>query len=207
MPQLTRISGSLAIVLVAYWAYALMAVPWIEPHINIVDPLPPLPPGLDPVQEQVNEIRSLFRPGDWEVASEKTKVLESDSAKLLFEDYSTLGGGKVELKPCTIVFLSDAPAESQAQHIRESVVLQASRAVLQFDRDLDLKQPREANLLGGQLLDKIVIRSDWKDPGPDDDLLIETKNMTLNKQSIGTPERVSFRWGPHFGSGQGMEGL
>ena len=42
-------------------------------------------------------------------------------------------------------------------------------------------------------------------PGPEDDLLIVTRNVQLNKQSISTPERVRFGWGPHFGSGQEME--
>jgi hypothetical protein len=209
MPRITRISGSLATVLVAYWAYALMAVPWIEPPAAPLqktannggpNDAPDLP------EMQIREIKPLFRPGDWEVASEKTKVLESDRAKLLFQDYTNLGEGRVEIKPCTIVFLYDGPAENEAQRIRQSIILQApAGAVLQFDRALDLKQPREANLQGGQLNGDIVIRSDWKQPGPDDDLLITTKNIQLNKQSISTSERVDFRWGPHSGSGQDME--
>ena len=33
MPRVFRIAGSFAIVMVAYWAYALVAVPWIEPAV------------------------------------------------------------------------------------------------------------------------------------------------------------------------------
>ena len=33
MSRPTRIAGSFAIVVIAYWAYALLAVPWIEPPI------------------------------------------------------------------------------------------------------------------------------------------------------------------------------
>ena len=203
MPRITRISGSLAAVLVAYWAYALMAVPWIEPPAAPQAPIGG-PGNTGPVPSlpdiQRAEIKPLFRPDEWEVASDKTIVLESDRAKLLFQKYDTTqGGGKVVLTPCTIVFF---PSDSS---IRESIILQAPQAVLQFDHDLNLNQPREANLLGGQLVGKVVIRSDWKQPGPEDDLLIVTKNVQLNKQSISTPERVEFRWGPHYGSGQDME--
>ena len=55
MPRITRISGSLAAVLVAYWAYALMAVPWIEPPApkpQLQDPMHPPSPGLDPAEQQ-----------------------------------------------------------------------------------------------------------------------------------------------------------
>jgi hypothetical protein len=208
MPRITRISGSLAAVLVAYWAYALMAVPLIDP------PAPPLPPGGNPIhdpgidigKQQIDAIRPLFPANAWQLDPEKTKVLESDRAKLLFQTYDTSqGGGKVVLTPCTIVFLSDGPAENEAQLIRQSIILEAPRAILHFDHDLDLKQSNKANLLDGRLDGEIIIRSDWKQPGPEDDLLIVTKNVQLNKQSISTPERVRFNWGPHFGSGQDME--
>ncbi|MFZ1935669.1 MAG: hypothetical protein WBL72_07650 [Thermoguttaceae bacterium] len=208
MPRITRISGSLAAVLVAYWAYALMAVPLIDP------PAPPLPPGGNPIHEsdidigklQIDAIRPLFPANAWQLDPEKTKVLESEHAKLLFQTYDTSqGGGKVVLTPCTIIYLSEDAEATEAQRLRESIILEAPRAVLHFDRDLGLKPSEGANLLDGQLDGEIVIRSDWKQPGPEDDLLIITKNVQLNKQSISTPERVRFNWGPHFGSGQDME--
>ena len=34
MPRVTRIAGSFAIVVIVYWAYALLAVPWIEPPVD-----------------------------------------------------------------------------------------------------------------------------------------------------------------------------
>jgi hypothetical protein len=152
----------------------------------------------------MDRIRPLFQAGDWELGP-STKMLESDRATLLLKDYSNLGGGKVKIEPCTIVFLSDAAAESEEQRLRQSVILRAPTAILQFDRDLDLKQPREANLRSAELSGEIIIHSDWKQPGPDDDLRITTKNIQLNEQSISTPERVDFRWGPHFGSGRDMQ--
>jgi lipopolysaccharide export system protein LptA len=211
MPRITRISGSFVIVLIAYWAYALMVVPWIEPPVTMnsagvvssnetqTDEVPDL------VTLERRLIQDLFQPGDWEIASEKTKVLKSEKARLLLQEYKNLGRGKVEIKPCTIVFDYDGASEPEEQRHRQSIILQAPEgAILQFDRPLDLKQPRDANLIGGQLIGNVIIHSDWKQPGPADDLRITTSNVRLTKQTISTPDPVQFSWGPHFGSGREM---
>ena len=210
MPRITRISGSFAIVLIAYWAYALVLVPWIEPPADLLpsgetaDSL--LNAGPDLLTQQMLQIKPLFKPDDWEVASTDTKVLESDAAILLLRKYTNLGDGRVKIEPCTIVFLSNGPAENEAQLLRQSIILQApDGAILQFDHPIDLKQPREANLIGGQLLGKVTIHSDWKQPGPEDDLRIDTSNIRLANQTISTPDPVEFHWGPNFGYGQDMQ--
>ena len=70
-------------------------------------------------------------------------MLEGDRAKLLFQKYDNrLGGGKVILSPCTIIFLSDGPAENDSERIRQSIVLQAKEAILQFEHDLQLVHRR-----------------------------------------------------------------
>lgn len=209
MPRITRISSSFAIVMIAYWAYALIAVPCIEPAVELnpgssVVEGSDIPETEDPSKMQLERVRDLFPPDAWEVTSSNIKVLESDRAKLLLQSYRNLGGGKVEIKPCTIVFEYDGSAANEEQRHRQSIILQAPAAILQFDRPLDLTQPKEANLTGGELNGAVVIRSDWKQPGPEDDLRIETSNIRLTQHTISTPERVEFRWGPHFGSGQNM---
>ena len=35
MPRISRIAGSFAIVVIAYWAYALLVVRWIEPPADL----------------------------------------------------------------------------------------------------------------------------------------------------------------------------
>jgi hypothetical protein len=211
MPRITRISGSLVIVLIAYWAYALVVVSWIEPHVDLTSAgqaayEPTQGDGNDLVTLERRSIQDLFQPSDWEITSPSTKVLKSDRAKLLLQTYKNLGGGKVSLEPSTIVFDYDGPADNEEQRHRQSIILQApAGAILQFDRPLDLKQPRDANLLGGQLNGTVLIHSDWKQPGPADDLRIVTSNICLTKQTISTSDPVEFCWGPHFGSGQDMQ--
>ena len=67
MPRIIRIAGSFAIVVVAYWAYALLAVPWIEPS---VDPnhaqtitLDQRDAGKKLVEKQMEQLQGLFPPG------------------------------------------------------------------------------------------------------------------------------------------------
>ena len=69
---------------------------------------------------------------------------------------------------------------------------------------MDLNRAKVGRLVGGRLNGKVRIRSDWKEPGPADDLLIVTDNIQLTENTIFTPNPVDFRWGPHFGRGRDM---
>ncbi len=208
MSRFRRIAGSLAVVLIAYWAYALLAVPWIEPPAELPGQRPPpgreiaRPPG-DEVNPQTDAIRPLFPPDTWELKD--PTILESNRAKLIFQQYRNFPDGRIEIHPCTIVFLYDGPAEDEAQRLRQSIILEApGGAVLQFDPPLDLSRPKLGRLVGGQLVGKVTIHSDWKEPGPQDDLLIVTRDVQLSEQTVSTPHPVDFRWGPHFGRGREM---
>ena len=206
MPRITRIAGSFVIVAIAYWAYALVAVPLIEPAAD--------PRRLERITQQdrqraeylvssrLKQLEGLFSPGAWEL--ENPKILESDHAKLLLQEYNNLGDGRVEICPCTIVFTHDGPGD-EAQRRRQSVILEApGGALLRFDSPLDLNRAKVGRLVGGQLNGPITIRSDWKEPGPEDDLRIVTRDVHLTERTISTPHPVAFQWGPHSGRGRDM---
>ena len=209
MSRASRIAGSLAIVVIAYWAYALLAVPWIEPPTALA----PVngnsggnqpPSGHDAVDVQVDSIKHFFKHGAWELRD--PTILECDGAKLIIQTYdNSRGDGTVEIHPCTIVFPYQGPAENEAQRHRQTIILEApDGAVLQFDQPLDIGRAKVGRLVGGRLKGKVTIRSDWKEPGPEDDLLITTSDVRLTEQTISTPNPVDFRWGPHFGRGRDM---
>ncbi len=215
MPQFARIAGSFAIVLVAYWAYALVAVPLIEP---------PADPRSDArltqeqreaaeqrLQWQVAELSELFRPGEWEL-NEPT-VFESERLKLLFDEYEILGDGKIlQLDHCSLVFMPEAldagspsAGGNAAPPKSSAVVLQApDGATLHFDEELDLSAGKIGRLVGGHLNGRITIRSDGSREGIEDDLLLVTRDVELTERHIWTPSRVDFTWGPHYGRGQRM---
>jgi lipopolysaccharide export system protein LptA len=204
MHRLLHSAVACAIVVTAYWLYSLVAVPIIEPTIAG----PSGTNGEGGAYESGDSIRirqfaALFAPDAWELKNPIT--LENDRILLLLKNYknSRDGSGKVELDCCTMIFLWDGPAEDEAQRIRQSVVLEAKQgAILQFDKPLDL--PRIGRLIGGTLMGPIVIRSQGKLPGPEDDLLIHTNDVQLNEREVWTPNPVEFRWGKNFGRGEDM---
>lgn len=206
MSRTTRIAGSFAIVVIVYWAYALLAVPWIEPsdssrgNQEITDD--DRAKGTQYANMRLRQLDGLFPPGAWELKN--PKILESDRAKVLFQDYRNFPDGRVELHPCTIIFASDALGD-EAQRRRQSIILEVpAGAKLQFDQPLDLNRGKIGRLVRGQLDKEVKIRSQWKEPGPEDDLLIVTHDVQLTEQTITTPNPVEFRWGPHFGRGSDM---
>jgi hypothetical protein len=207
--RITRTATSLAIVVVAYWAYVLLAVPWIEPPAV----RPPDPGNLQPDQpaapnlrnEQAKWLKDFFPPGAWELCD--PIILESGRAKLLLQKYSVVVEDRrcVDLDHCTIVIPYEGAADSEAQRHRQTVILEApGGALLRFDQPLDFSHMKVGRLVGGQLRGEVTIRSDWKQPGPEDDLLIKTRDVQLSEQVVSTPNPVDFRWGPHFGRGRDM---
>jgi hypothetical protein len=207
MSRTTRISSTLAILLIVYWAYALLAVPWIEPPppIIIVDQGKKTERPVNVHSQQLEQLKGLFPEDHW-VWGEKTVIVESNRAKMLLQTYRMVEGGRMEIAPCIIVFAHEGPAESEEQRRRQSIILEAPNgALLQFDPPLDFNKPKATRLLKGWLKGDVTIRSDWKEPGPEDDLLITTRDIQITEQSISTPNVVEFRWGPHCGSGQDLE--
>ena len=120
MPRITRIAGSFAIVLIAYWAYALLAVPWIEPP---VDPAADEPdrwrrrrPDIDePARAQLRSIKDCFPAGRLGTDEpQDARCSKATAPSCSCRSISNLGGGKVEIKPCTIVFATTAPPRTRS---------------------------------------------------------------------------------------------
>ena len=98
-----HIAGSFAIVLVAYWTYALLALPLIETQASvgkgpdtaiIVDPT--LPPPTQPWEV-------LFPKNAWE-RNHAIVISSNDQFLLLWKTYANHADGWVELNPLTIIF-------------------------------------------------------------------------------------------------------
>ena len=147
MAHILRIGGSFAIVLVSYWAYALVAVPLIEPPADPhrSDSGSATGPGQwsqGTFQRWREELEGLFPPGSWEL--ENPKILESDQVKLLLQDYRIIGDGrKVKIFPCTVIFTPDGATAPAEQRKRRAVILEAPQgALLQFDQPFDPARAR-----------------------------------------------------------------
>jgi len=207
MARFLRIVGSLAIVMTAYWTYAVVAVPWIEPPAAPRAGRTPARSGdgaSRTAERWRKELAGMFPPGAWEL--DNPKVLESDQVKLLLQDYEKQGDGKtVKIAPCTMIFSPVAPTAPLEQRQRRAVILEAPEgALLEFDEPFDLPRGKVGRLIGGRLSGRITIRSGGRSPGPEDDLLVVARDVDLNAQRIWTPHAVDFRLGPHHGRGSDL---
>jgi hypothetical protein len=202
-----RSAISLAVVLVVYWAYALTAVPLIEPSARRESSGGPSPQALkeagsDPAN-RLAVLAPLFPPGS--SLLKNAKMLESDQVKLLLRDYTNFGDGRVQINPCVMIYTPEAPDLSPEERIRQAVVLEAPEgALLQFDQPLDLGKARIGRLVNGHLHGPIRIRSEGKHRGPEDHLLVLTRDLDVSEERIWTGQPVEFHMGANSGSGQEM---
>jgi lipopolysaccharide export system protein LptA len=202
MSRPARISASFAAVVVAYWMYALIAVPLIEPRVRRLESDVVVRPedGQDEVERQLRALQGLFSAG-WDLKN--AKILQSDQVKLLIYDYTSLGNGKVEIRPCAMIYTPSDPAIGEEERLRQAVVLEAPEgAVLQFDQPFELSRAKIGRLVNGRLKGRITIHSDSKRPGPEDDLVIVTREVDISDQCVSTPYEVEFRYGPNYGRGR-----
>lgn len=205
--RFTRSLASLAILIVAYWLYALIAVPIIEPAARASQQkaatAEQIAGARDARSHERKQLERWFPPGSWELTTEM--VLETPRGKLLLKDYETLPGGWLKFRPCTMVFLPDA-GQGDPRQPSQPVILQVPEgAELQFDETLDLGKGKIGNLVAGKLLGRFTIRSDQKQPGPEDDLLIVARDAELKDNRVVSPYPIEFRLGPNQGSGSDVE--
>ena len=198
-----RISRSLVALVtltLVYQAYALFVVPWIEP------PPPAARKGdsgnplsavlLDP------NITDLFPEGAWE--RKTPMVLTTPWGKLLFQEYEPFPDGRLELRPCTVVFYAPG-REKNGEKQRRAVVLQTpDKAVLSFSGPLNLMQSEVTKLKGAMLEGDVRIFSPATSENANDALLIETRNIQILPRQIWTPHDVVFQYGSSRGSGRDL---
>ena len=200
-----RVGASFVAVVLAYAVYRAVAVPLIEPSANVPETTVPVyVPGSNPREDQRRELAFWFQPGDWEL--EHSKVLESPRAKLLFQTFTNKGEGLAEIRPCTLIFMPPPGEKSDEERRREAIVLQApAGALLQFDQPINLQRLSIGRLVSAEMQGRITIRSDYRQPGPEDDLLIETRDIALGAADISTRHAITFRLGRNTGSGRELK--
>ncbi|HEX7450423.1 MAG TPA: hypothetical protein VF306_22880, partial [Pirellulales bacterium] len=211
MSRLARIIGSFIVVVATWWVYSIAAVPFIEPQESYIDAVSISDEDRQraraAVGEQRAELGHWFSGDDWEITS-SPKILETAQGKLLLKDYQADPDDPcvVTLTPCTMIFMPEGRFEDQAERNRRAIVLRApTGAKLRFSEKFDLRQMKASNkLVGGRLLGDVTIRSDQRSPGPEDDLLIVTKEVTMANDQITTPHLVEFTYGPNRGRGREM---
>jgi len=195
-----HIGASFAIVLVAYWTYALLAVPWIEPRPDRRITSDDKPVRAVP---QTDDLTGLFPPGAWQYDA---KIIDNNGqGKLLWQKYVIRDNGWVDLSPLTVIFMPDETATDPVERWRHAVVVEAPEgANLRFDRPLDLKRGSIGRLIEGKLRGPVLVRSQGRQDNHQDDLVVRTHDVDLSEQRVSTASDVDFQWGPNSGRGREM---
>ena len=200
-----QLASAFAVVLGAYLAYSLAAVPLIEPSVQQRKPLVTDRSGMltgSAARLRAAQLESLFQPGSWELDS--PTVLETDLGMLLIQDYAPLADGRLELKPCTVILYTSADRPG-AEKKRRCVVLEAPEgAVLRSDQPINLARGEFGRLEGGRLIGPVTIRSPESRPGASDALLLRTRDVEISPDRIVAPHEIAFRYGKHYGSGRDL---
>jgi hypothetical protein len=204
-----RYIAALSLLLAAFGLYYLAVPPWLEPpavkKIGAAEPH-------GQMQQSAGveaELARLFPADGWE-RDPKTKVVETSQCILLVRDYLPTADGRLELKPCTVVFYSGGESGgpsgiAPAPGSRRPIILQApAGAVLNFDKPLEIGRGDFGQIVGGHLAGEITIFSPPTSPTSDDGLRLVTREVQLSRERILAPYEVEFAYGKSSGRGSDL---
>ena len=205
MRKLIRFITSFAAVLGAYWLYALIAVPLIEPAATGQHGRQ----GGDSrrgaarrISSRLGELKKLVPP-EARAQLETPWIIESDDFKLLMQKYTNRDDGRVMIEPCVLIYTPGSSRENAEP--RPPIVLYApAGAIMVFSRPLDLRTGDVECPSSGRLLGEITITSPGATDGPEDDLHIVTRDVQLTSERVSTTNPVQFRYGASHGSGRNL---
>ncbi len=135
----------------------------------------------------------------------------TEQVMLVIDDYTrhSTGGDKddstqVDIKRFAMLMFPTPPrGDVAAPH--DAIMLEAQQgARLLFD-DFHPELGRIGQITRGEFPGPIMIRSDMHDPGPEDDLLVETSDLQMNTKLLYTASPVRFRMGQNVGGGRELE--
>lgn len=188
-----------------YIAYAWLVAPLLEPPpVKIITTGPPPVGPIKPSSER-ERILSLFPADAWE--RDNAKIIETAQCTLLIKDYQQTDDGRLELKPCTLIFYAaptDGAAKTPNGKGRPIVLRSTQGAILQFDKPLDFARAEFSRLIGGRLPGELTIFSPPSSPTTNDALQISTRNLQMDSQRAFTPHDVDFQYGDSYGRGRDL---
>ena len=215
--RILRSTIVLAVVIAAYQAYVLLAVPLMEPSLccatEAADDCGRRENKANQSVSKYQRLLANYFPKDhWsQIRPPKVFANGTEQAMLVIDDYTRhpVGGDKedttqVDIKRFAMLMFPTPPhGDVAAPH--DAIVLEAQQgARLLFD-DFHPELGRIGQITRGEFPGPIVIRSDMHDPGPEDDLLIETSDLQMNTKLLYTASPVRFRMGQNVGGGRELE--
>ena len=171
--------------LVLFGAYLGIVVPFLEPAASEQKTAIANAPAAIHRTEWWEE---LFAEGDWQRSS--PRVVKTENAILLFQSREQKTKTRWHFKPLTII-IPQGDAESTKRAI---VIKNSNGAEIEFKSEVEWSKdlpPVET----GQLMGAITIQSSPSEPGKNDGMSIETKDVRINKRQIWTDQAIDMKLG------------
>jgi hypothetical protein len=215
--KLLRSVTVLVALVVAYQAYVLLAVPLMEPTLEAKQKRKVTREEYNQAAQAVTQYQLLlanYFPADHWSQARPPKVFASsnEQAMLVLDDYTRHEEVRVSNERYTQVDIArfallvfPTPPREGITPPRDAIVLEAPQgAKLKFD-DFRPELGRIGQITGGQFPGRITIRSDMREEGPQDDLVVETADLEMNTKLLYSMSPVRFRMGQNIGGGRELE--
>ncbi|HEY3391229.1 MAG TPA: hypothetical protein VGK58_00870 [Lacipirellulaceae bacterium] len=221
--MLRRIVRSLATfiaIFAVYQAYARVAVPWMEPPLKATRRHVPTTADMNDAAQAASQYQLLlsnYFPKDHWSQTRPPKVITSadETGMLVVDDWKPLDTkpkveddgrlpARVAINRFAVLYFPTPPREGILPP-RDAVILEAPQGARLDFADFRPERWQIGEVTGGQFPGRIIIRSDMREPGPEDDLYLETADLEMNSKLLQTDQPVRFRLGPNAGVGRELE--
>jgi hypothetical protein len=209
LTRLTHAGIAFALTVALYQGYVLAVAPFVEPA-GIAGPVVQArsPEDLARAPESIKQyeplLQAYFPTDHWCLLQTPPKIIDNGQTMIVFDGLTQSPSGELRIPRVAVVFFPGL-RDRGAKPPRDAIIMEpANGATMQMDQQVGKRFGTMGRMQYGQLLGNVVVRSDMKEPGPQDDLLIETKDLYMNQDFIRTTEAVTMVLGQHQGRGRGM---
>jgi hypothetical protein len=210
LTRLTHAGIAFAVTAVLYQAYYLAVVPFVEPPARATRTVATtIGAGLEGAAASLDKHRELlaayFAPDHWCFARPPVTIGNGQVMIVVDREYEQSNDGKLLAPRMAVIFFQRA-VEPGAAPPRDAIILEPSGGA-----ELQLEQVIGKGVVGfgpiqhGELKGEVIVRSDMKEPGTADDLLIKTRDLYINEDLIRTDQPVDMKLGQHHGYGRELE--
>jgi lipopolysaccharide export system protein LptA len=214
--RIFRSTMVLAALIGAYEAYVTFAVPWMEPALAEKRFRGSTKDERDGAVKSVSKYQLLlgnyFAKNHWSQVRPPMVLGPTEQVLIVIDDYTRHAVGtsendhstQLDVKQFAMVMFPTPPHDGVVAP-RDAIIVESQQgAHLLFD-DFRPEVGKIGQILRGDFPGPITIRSDMHEPGPDDDLLVETSDLKMNTKLMYTASPVRFRMGQNVGGGRELE--
>lgn len=180
--------------LVAFGAYHVWMVPWLEPPARLSKPK-----WISAHQPSSNGLQwweQFFVEDSWQRQNPLT--IEREQCILLYQEREQITDTRWRFKPLTIVI----PQNSENGNRRAIFIENPKGAEIQFKTAFDWTSGHPPPVVNGQLIGDIKIYSPADEASGNGELLIETQDMRIDKRQIWTDKQIKMKLGGSYVEGR-----